>query len=115
MGGRRGGTSDEGHEGKAGGSGGTSNEGHEGKAGGRGTSDEGHEGKESRRSGTGDEGNESEEGDRSTGDESHEGVKRSVTFQWRLQCALLEASSSLWPQAGRAHQALRAEPPTLGR
>merc|ERR1711982_113916 len=75
---------------------GTSDEGHEGEEGGRGgASDEGHEGKESCRSGAGDEGNEGEEGGRGTSDEGHEGVKRSVVFQRRLQCKVLEALISV--------------------
>merc|ERR1712129_662812 len=89
MGGGRGGSSDEGHEGKEGGRSGAGHEGHEGEKGGRSCAgDEGHESKKGSSS-TGDEGHEGEEGGRSTSHEGYEGVSRRRVCRWRLRCTCL--------------------------
>merc|ERR1739838_169604 len=89
MGGGRGGSSDEGHEGKEGGRSGAGHEGHEGEKGGRSCAgDEGHESKEGSCS-TGDKGHEGEEGGRSTSHEGYEGVSRRRVCRWRLRCTCL--------------------------
>merc|ERR1712241_1320101 len=75
MGGGRGGSSDEGHEGKEGGRSSAGHEGHEGEKGGR--------------SCAGDEGHESKEGGRSTSHEGYEGVSRRRVCRWRLRCTCL--------------------------
>merc|ERR1711862_442184 len=95
MGGGRGGSSDEGHEGKEGGRSGAGHEGHEGEKGGRSCAgDEGHESKEGSCS-TGDEGHEGEEGGRSTSHEGYEGVSRRRVCRWRLRCTSCQSTSLL--------------------
>merc|ERR1711992_135089 len=110
MGGGRCSTSDEGHEGKAGGRG--SNEGHESEEGGcSGTGDEGHEGKAGGRASN--EGHEGKEGGRSTSHEGYEGVSRRRVGRWRLRCTCLPIHFAFghWPTVLTGSRGAR--PPTF--
>merc|ERR1719237_520932 len=119
----RGGSSDEGHEGKEGSRSGASDEGHEGKAGGR-ASNEGHEGKEGGRSSTGDEGqegscstsdegHEGEEGGRSPSHEGYEGVSRRRVCRWRLRCTCLRIHFAFGHRPTVLTGSRGARPPTF--